>query len=347
MTLLLYRASTRQLLEWSTGLRAGFSPRRDDCPRELAITELQADSDGRYVVFESADRLSSFEAGAPPFVYALDFRDSTPVKRFLGQGSAPRISADGTRIIFNRTVHGVLSTMSLDTRDWQLEAFVGCQERPTADEAGLSAATEGSTPLSRSPHTDLVVPLLPVDDLLGRERIVVFNPNSEQTVVTVRLRRGYLSWKRCFTLPAHRGLTVDPSRLRRGSQATLVGVSAPLPITAEYRVEETRSGGLGAFGIPALNPGTVASRLVFADGAPSPPGQSTLVLANMGERVTRVRVVMVDARGFEQPETAQVVTVRPRDLALVDLPPLLSGQVHVESVDQGQVAGALIIRDES
>ncbi len=328
VTLIVYRLATRQLIEWPTKLNA----------RSSAITGLQVDDDGRYVVFETRERLSPIDGGAPPFVYALDLRDQPPVRRFLGPGSGPQISADGRRIVFTRTVNGVLSTVSLDTHDWQLDVCEGRPQRRRADDEIHAMATSST----RSPHKEWMVPLLPVDDSLIREWLVLVNPNSDETVVTARLQRGFLAWRRRFSLPAHTTLNVDPAELRRGTDATLVGLSAPLPITAEYRVEATRSGRPDRFGIPALNPDTTASRLVFSSAWPG-----TLVLANLDERLTRVRITVVDAQGSVQKGTVQIVTVKPRDLSFVDLAAIPAGQVRVEALDQGQVAGTLIIRDGS
>jgi len=331
VTLLLYRVSTHQLIEWPTKLTVEVSPGR------LPITGLQVDDDGRYVVFEAGKRLGSYEKGSPPFVYALDFGLETPVRRFLGQGSAPQISADGTRIVFDRTVNGLASTVSLDTRDWQPEVLDG----------RLAPAPAGSPSSGRPARRNLVVPLLPVEDSLSCERLILFNPNSDETVVTARLQRGFLSWRKSFTLSAHGSLAVDPSQLRRGSEATLIGLSAPLPISAEYRVEETRSGRSEAFGVPALDPETVASHLVFSFGAAKIALRSTLVLANTNEKPTRVRVAQVDGFGSEQTASVRILTIRPRDLSVLDLSPLPAGQIRVEALDRGQVAGTLIVRDGS
>jgi len=56
---------------------------------------------------------------------------------------------------------------------------------------------------------------------------------------------------------------------------------------------------------------------------------------------------MVDADGHEQAESVRLITVKPRDVWLVDVSPPPSGQVHVQTVDRGRVTGALIVRDES
>jgi len=538
LSLQLYRVSTGQAVKWPTGLKAVFSGIPHDYWPKIPISGLRVDDHGRFVVFQTDEPLSSKDSGAAPLVYALDFRDPSPVIRFLGPGSSPQISADGRRIVFSRSADNVASTVTLDTRDWQLKELAGYPEqlsadgnwivgreeqeivwrrasdghvefRVTIDAPGLSplqissdatvaagsvtrpedqsrfvvaytrngdrsgtvelpqatggwtlsgdghyvlflcacetpdnpdASTEifaasigastisaqlagvpgvtglalvnssdhptavdvdsfsqtgkpdahwavslpaGSqvaevidprasatavraglttsailltagqdletlegTPFGRLPYKDLLVPLLPEDQPLYQERVVVLNPNSEETFVTTRVQRGFLTLRKQFTLAPYASLSIDPrADLGAGEQAGLVTLSAPVPISAEYRAEEVRAGRRARFGVPAVDPRAAASTLVFSFAATAAPFSSTLLLLNPGEETTEVRVAMADARGREDSESVRTVAVMPHSASLVTLSPVPVGQVHVNAVGEGQVTGTVIVRN--